>query len=202
MCPVWAATGRRRYPEVTAMGGAEHDQAAVALTGERADLVALLDRHRGLLLRTVRDLTDEQAAQRTTASELCLGGIIKHVASVEKGWAGFIVEGPAQDSGHDAAGGWDEASVQEYLNGFRMLPGETLAGLVEEYAKVARRTDGLVASLPDLDASQPLPSAPWFEPGTRWSARRVLVHIIAETAQHAGHADIIRESLDGAKTMG
>jgi uncharacterized protein DUF664 len=59
-----------------------------------------------------------------------------------------------------------------------------------------------VATLPDLDVSHPLPSAPWFEPGARWSTRRVLLHIIAETAQHAGHADIIRESLDGSKTMG
>lgn len=56
--------------------------------------------------------------------------------------------------------------------------------------------------LPDLDMSQPLPEAPWFEAGARWSARRVLPHVLAETAQHAGHADIIRESLDGAKTMG
>jgi Protein of unknown function (DUF664) len=47
-----------------------------------------------------------------------------------------------------------------------------------------------------------VPPAPWFEPGARWSARRVLLHVIAETAQHAGHADIIRESLDGAKSMG
>jgi hypothetical protein len=67
---------------------------------------------------------------------------------------------------------------------------------------VARRTDELVATLPDLDARQPLPEAPWFEPGANWSARRVLMHLIAETAQHAGHADIIRESLDGAKSMG
>ncbi|MBV9583186.1 MAG: DUF664 domain-containing protein, partial [Chloroflexi bacterium] len=46
------------------------------------------------------------------------------------------------------------------------------------------------------------PEAPWFERGARWSARRVLLHLIAETSQHAGHADIIREALDGAKTMG
>jgi hypothetical protein len=83
-----------------------------------------------------------------------------------------------------------------------MLPGETLAGLLARYDEVARRTEDLVLMLPSLDRSQPLPEAPWFEPGGRWSARRVLLHILAETSQHAGHADIIRESLDGAKTMG
>ena len=83
-----------------------------------------------------------------------------------------------------------------------MLEGETLAGLLEAYEQVALRTDELVAALPDLDATQPLPEAPWFEPGARWSARQVLLHVVAETAQHSGHADIIRESLDGAKTMG
>jgi len=85
---------------------------------------------------------------------------------------------------------------------FRLLPGETLAGVLADYAEVARRTDELVASLPDLNAAHPLPKAPWFPSGEQWSARRVLLHIITETAQHAGHADIIRESLDGAKSMG
>jgi Protein of unknown function (DUF664) len=90
----------------------------------------------------------------------------------------------------------------QWADQFRLLPGETLAGVLDRYAEVARRTDELVANLPDLNAGHPLPKAPWFEPGERWSARRALLHIIAETAQHAGHADIIRESLDGAKSMG
>jgi len=90
----------------------------------------------------------------------------------------------------------------DWTSRFQMVPGETLAGLLDQYEQVARRTDSLVASHPDLDASHPLPEAPWFEASARWSARRVLLHIIGETAQHAGHADIIRESLDGAKTMG
>jgi Protein of unknown function (DUF664) len=97
---------------------------------------------------------------------------------------------------------WDEASARDWMAGFRMLDGETLAGLLENYAQVAHRTEQLVAQLPDLDAAHLLAPAPWFEPGARWSARRVLLHVIAETAQHAGHADIIRESLDGAKSMG
>jgi hypothetical protein len=92
--------------------------------------------------------------------------------------------------------------MQAWLDGFRMLPGETLAGLLDDYAAAGRQTDDLVATLPDLDASQPLPEAPWHEPGARWSARHVLLHVIAETAQHAGHADIIREAIDGGKTMG
>ena len=66
----------------------------------------------------------------------------------------------------------------------------------------ANRTDALVGTLPSLDDGHPLPEAPWFEPGARWSARRALLHIVAETAQHAGHADIVRESIDGQKTMG
>jgi hypothetical protein len=83
-----------------------------------------------------------------------------------------------------------------------MTDEDTLAALVARYEAVARVTDELVAALPSLDVSHPLPEAPWFEPGARWSARRALVHIIAETAQHAGHADIIRETIDGAKSMG
>jgi uncharacterized damage-inducible protein DinB len=167
------------------------------LTGEHADLLESLTRQRRFLRYTVRDLTDEQAAQRTTASALCLGGIIKHVTLVEGRWFDFILAGPSA-----MGGGTDPASAAAWLDGFRMLPGETLAGLLERYAEVASRTDDLVASRPDLDATQPLPEAPWYKPGETWTARRVLLHLIAETAQHAGHADIIRESLDGAKTMG
>jgi uncharacterized damage-inducible protein DinB len=162
---------------------------------ERADLLDTLAKHRHFLRYTVRELTDEQAARRTTASELCLGGLIKHVALTEEQWVEFIVRGAE-------AMALTEDSWTEHANSFRMLEGETLAGILARYDEVARRTDALVRELPDLDVSQPLPEAPWFEPSARWSARRVLFHIIAETSQHSGHADILRESLDGAKTMG
>jgi uncharacterized damage-inducible protein DinB len=166
------------------------------VTGERADLLASLDRHRHFLRHTTRGLTDEQAAQRTTVSDLCLGGLIKHVAATERQWTRFIVEGPS-------AMAFDPATMADtWMNMFKMSAEDTLAGLLWRYEQVANETDELVRSLPDLDAAQPLPDAPWFERGASWSARRVLLHIIAETAQHAGHADIIREALDGSKSMG
>jgi uncharacterized damage-inducible protein DinB len=160
---------------------------------ERADLLETLAKHRGFLRYAARDLTDEQAAARPTVSELSVGGLVKHVAYVEARWARFVEEGPPAlaQSGHEA-----------HAASFRMEPGETLAQLLDQYEEVARLTAELVERLPSLDASQPLPEAPWFEPGARWTARRVLLHVLAETSQHAGHADIVRESIDGQKTMG
>jgi uncharacterized damage-inducible protein DinB len=165
------------------------------VAGERAELLQSLAKQRYFLRYTVRDLTDEQAAKHTTASELCLGGLLKHVALVERQWMSFILNGAPAMS-------FDEANASDWTDGFRMLAGETLAGLLEQYEQIASQTDELVAALPDLEAAHPLPEAPWFERGAQWSARRALLHVIAETAQHCGHADIIRESLDGAKSMG
>jgi hypothetical protein len=163
---------------------------------ERADLVETLRAHRWFLQQTVRGLSDEEAGRRTTVSALCLGGVIKHVSGVEQRWVEFIERGPV------AIGPADEAAMQAHAASFQMLEGETLVVLLESYGQVAGRTESVLAALPSLDDSHPLPEAPWFQPGARWSARRAILHIIAETAQHAGHADIIRESLDGAKTMG
>ena len=162
---------------------------------ERADLVDALVKQRGFVTQTVRGITDEQAAERTTVSALYLGGLIKHLTRMEERWSGFIRSGPA-------AMAMTPDAYEAHAASFRMEPGETLASIVARYEEACARTDELVSALPSLDASQPLPDAPWFPPGTSWSARRVLVHILAETAQHAGHADIIREALDGAKTMG
>ncbi|MEW1602665.1 hypothetical protein C1708_23435 [Streptomyces sp. DH-12] len=172
---------------------------ASAVTDERADLLEVLATHREFLRTTTRGLTDEQAGLRTTVSELCLGGLIKHVAAAERNWVDFILEGPSAMGDFTAM---TEEDLARRADEFRMLPGETLAGVLDAYAEVARRTEEVVAGLPDLNASWPLPKAPWFEGRPGWSARRALLHIIAETAQHAGHADIVREALDGAKTMG
>jgi uncharacterized damage-inducible protein DinB len=161
------------------------------LSRERADLLESLRAHRGFLLHTVRGLSDEQAARTPTVSSLSLGGLVKHVTLVERQWADFAVGGAQAMAGDE----------EEWEAAFRMAPGETLAGLVAAYQEVAARTDRLVAEL-DLDTTHPLPPAPWFEPGATRSVRRVFVHVVAEVAQHSGHADIIRETIDGQRTMG
>ena len=171
------------------------------LTGERADLLETLAAHRAFLVRTAEGLTDDQARLRPTVSELSIGGLIKHVAATEAQWADFMQGKP---SAMDAEIDWehpDPALLEEYHNGFVLLPHETLEGVLAEYRRVAAATDELVATL-DLEARYPLPEAPWFPAGATRSVRRVIHHIIAETAQHAGHADIIREAIDGRKTMG
>jgi hypothetical protein len=163
---------------------------------ERTELVAALATQCGFLRQTVRGITDEQAVQRTTPSELCLAGIVKHVTAAWQTWLDFIQHGAP------STGTTSLERMDEHAKTFMVLPGETVASLLGRLDEVARRTDKLIATIPSLDDSHALPPAPWFEPGARWSARTTLLHILAETAQHCGHADIIREALDGAKTMG
>lgn len=173
-----------------------------AVSSERADLLEILRTRRHFLRYAADGLTDEQAAARPTVSELCIGGLIKHVSKVESAWTDFLLGDAAGLTGEKS---WDEWGPQEWAARaaeFQLLPGETLAIVLEEYAQVAARTDEQVLAVPDLNAGQLLPTAPWFEPGAVRSVRQVFLHIAAETAQHAGHADILRETIDGQKSMG
>lgn len=163
---------------------------------ERVDLLRALRKHRRFFVGTLEGVSDADAGRRTTVSELCLVGIVKHVTQTEEMWMAFIEEGGA------AFPAWDDpVAFQARLDSFVMLPGETVTSVLDAYAEAAARTDALLADLPSLDAVQTLPEAPWFEKGG-WTARRVFLHLLAEVSQHAGHADIVREAIDGHKTMG
>ncbi|WP_156251248.1 DinB family protein [Pseudactinotalea terrae] len=176
---------------------------------ELEDLIEALARHRGFLRQTLAGVTDQQAGERSTVSALCLGGLVKHVAATEKSWMEFAVHGEQhpEDPVDWGAIDWSDPSpdvlafVAAREAEFAMGPGETVAGVLAMYEQVAAETEQTLRSL-DLNTSHPLPAAPWFEPGAEWTVRRTMIHIVAETAQHAGHADIIREAIDGAKTMG
>ncbi|MFF7355820.1 MULTISPECIES: DinB family protein [Streptomyces] len=157
---------------------------------EHTELLGALAEQRALLLITVRGLTDAEAARRTTVSELTLGGIVKHLARGERVWAQIMTKGDGEVP---------EGMLE--LGQYRMADGDTLAGLLEEYAAGTRAIEAAAAAVPGLERTVPLPRTPWSPPETvYWSARRILLHLIRETAQHAGHADIIREALDGANT--
>lgn len=168
------------------------------IADERTDLLTALHQARRLLRYPTRNLTDEQAAQRTTVSELCLGGLIKHVTYAENLWADFIPNGPGKRKSLED---FTEEDFAAFANGFRMMPGETLTGLLEAYDTACRQTDEAILAAPDLNATWPLPQVPWFPKDAAWSIRRVILHLAAETTQHAGHADILREALDGARSM-
>ncbi|MFP5070191.1 DinB family protein [Pseudonocardia nantongensis] len=171
--------------------------AAKGLTGERAAIVETLAKHRMLLRHTLANLSEDDARRRSTASALTLAGILKHVEGVERGWVDFILTGVVA-----GAEDWERlADAGDERDDFALDGSDTLEALLARYTATAARTDELVATV-DLDLAHPLPPAPWFPAESTWSARQVLAHIIGETAQHSGHADIIRESVDGQKSMG
>lgn len=154
---------------------------------ETGALLSFLEAQRGGLRRAVLGLTDTQANERPSASELSLAGLVKHVAETEQGW----VE-TAQELPHSI-----ERNQDTWHLSFRLEDGETLAGVLKFWDAVAQRTEEFIRSLPSLNDTFPLPQAPWFPPEARQSMRWLLLHLIEETARHAGHADVIRESLDG-----
>jgi uncharacterized damage-inducible protein DinB len=112
---------------------------------------------------------------------------VKHVADTERVWI-------------DTVAGRRDVSSFDYADGFVLGPTETLAGVLARYDEVAAETERVVSSIDDLGRAVPVPrDAPWFPADVdAWSVRWVLLHVIEETARHAGHADIVREAIDGA----
>ena len=155
---------------------------------ERDGLLAYLDQQRHVLRVAAYGLTEEQARATPTRSALSVGGLVKHVAHTERSWMDTVLQrerevGDAEDA---------------YEDSFRLREDETLAGTLAFFDEVAAETGEIVAGL-DLDHPVPVPPAPWNPDDVdAWSLRWVLLHLIEETARHAGHADIVREAIDGA----
>jgi uncharacterized damage-inducible protein DinB len=149
---------------------------------ERDALLTFLALQRTAVRAAAYGLTDEQARRRPAASTLSLGGLVKHVARTERRW---VVAGIA---GQPLPGLWP---IQDWPADFQLTGEETLAGLLDYYNETAELTSRIVAAISDLGQ----PSAVSHEQSARW----VLFHLIQETARHAGHADIIREELDGKR---
>lgn len=157
---------------------------------EHDDLIQLLDEQREMFRITLRGISEEQARQRTTASELTLGGLLHHLVNCERLWTKVLV-----DRDENA-----EQKLEDFEGQYSIGDAETVDGLLTEWKTVAANTAELIRSVDDLDASIPTPTNPWVPGRVWWSARFLILHILREIAHHSGHADIIREQLDGANT--
>src|SRR4051794_26235031 len=127
-----------------------------ALTRERTDLIESLDRHRFFLRYTVRGLTDEQATRRTTASELTLAGLVKHVTGTEAAWVRFI-EGGAEAM----SGDWNP---EAWARQWRREPGENPGGRLADYHAGGPPPRGPGPPPPHPGAHHPPPQGPGFQP--------------------------------------
>jgi hypothetical protein len=147
------------------------------LPDERAGLAAFLDEQRAALLRKLDGLSDEQAVRRPTASDFCLLTLVKHVAHVERRWFQLEV------AWRDVPGLWPPPDDRE----LRLEDGDTVASVRALYESVIAENRTILDEVTDLDAVSK----------NGLNRRWVLLHLLEELARHAGHADIIRESIDG-----
>ena len=152
-------------------------------TDERAALLAFLATQRDALIASVHGLTDADAGKTSTASALSVLALLRHANRTERRW---VLAGL---DGQDLPGEWPPA---DWSKEFVLGPEDSIAGHVAAYRATAARTEEIVNALPSLDAMCR------NEQCAQWNARWILLHLIEETARHAGHADIVRESLDGA----
>jgi hypothetical protein len=159
---------------------------------ERDGLMKYLDQQRAGVRYAAYGLTEEQMRLRPTTSAICIGGLIKHVTACERGWVATMLQRRKDQSMEEAAAQWGRD--------WEVTDDDTLPSLLADHEACARETEEAVALIDDLSQPVPVPQdAPWFPKDVEaWSVRWVLLHLIEEVARHAGHADIIRESIDGA----
>ncbi len=160
------------------------------VANEREALLAYLAQQRDALKVAAYGLTEQQLRATPSRSALSVGGLLKHCAATERGWMDTVLQ---RDRGYGEEG---------YETGFRPGEQDTLQSLTDDLDAAGRETEAVVADIGDLDHPVPVPPAPWNPPDVEaWSLRWVLLHLIEELARHAGHADIVREHVDGATAM-
>ena len=166
-------------PEPTALPDIAH------VNGEHAMLTEFLDYFRTVFLRKVEDLTDEQSRQRLPPSDLDLLGMTRHLADVERWWFRAVFMAEVTDGNHDS----DDDPDLDWHHG----PGDTIAEARDIWRAEAARAREIVAASTDLDAIGAYTAGSRGEISPRW----IMIHMIEEYARHLGHADFLRENVDG-----
>jgi hypothetical protein len=169
---------------------------AAPVTGERSALREFLAYHQSAYFAVSYGLTDEQARSAPCVSALSIGGLVKHATEMQRNWMARVAaapDAPPQDNRpfHEIA--------REFADQHVMRSDETLDGLLRAFEAQNAKSLRLVETA-DLDAAVPVTrDVPWFPKNLEaWSVRWVILHVINELARHAGHADVIRETIDGA----
>jgi hypothetical protein len=142
---------------------------------ERATLLGFLDYLRAAIADKAAGVPDPQVRAAGVPSGTSLLGLIKHLAFVERFY--FLGE-----------------EVADWATTMRPTPEDTAEGVLADYREAIARANEVINTYPDLTLPAPRPPRRGSAPSMRW----VLVHMIEETGRHAGHADILRESVDGA----
>ena len=169
---------------------------ASPVTDERSALREYLAFHQSAFFAVAYGLTDEQARSCPTVSALSIGGLVKHAAAMQRTWMARVAAAP--DAPPRETRPFDEIA-KDFADQHVMRPDETLDGLLSALQAENAKSLHLVDTA-DLDEQVPVPhDIPWFPKNLdAWSVRWVILHVINELARHSGHADIIRESIDGA----
>ena len=163
---------------------------------ERQSLLSFLRFNQNAFFAVAYGLTDEQARSKPSVSALSIGGLIKHAAGVQRGWMNRVVAAPEFPPRDERP---MEEIVAEYEDEYVMRDDETLEQLLDKLRAQNEDTLRIFAEA-DLDTPVPVPhDVPWFPQDLDfWNVRWVALHLVEELTRHAGHGDIIRESIDGA----
>lgn len=160
------------------------------VSDERDGLATYLAQQQDAFRALAHGLTDEQARRRPSASEISIAWLVKHVTVVQHNWLEGALTAPAPLS--------EEQNATIMGRSHDLLEDDTVAGLLATFDEVSARVVDAARSV-DPDTPLPVPDAPWFPKDiTHWSVRWVWLHLLQEMARHAGHGDIVRETIDGA----
>jgi hypothetical protein len=168
---------------------------APPVTDERSALVAYLVQQQDAFRAAIFGLSDEQAGRATASpSTLTVGSLLKHVTQVQESWLRCVLAAPGRPTDDRTM----EQKYADHQDAWTWHEHDSVEAALASYDDVSARVLGAVRTV-DLDAPVPVPPAPWNPSDIEaWSVRWVWFHLVEELARHAGHADIVREGVDGA----
>lgn len=167
------------------------------VTDERDALATFASQQIRQLATTLHGLTPAQLAATPSASAMSLGALARHAILVTENLLGDVSSAPQPGSGAERSP--EQMQAEGTIDPSALREDDTAQVLIDALEEQARSADSLLRTV-DLDTQVPTPDQPWFTGAEHWNIRWSALHLIEELARHTGHADIIRESIDGKGT--